>query len=125
MGLTFPGTGMQVNKLWEHPSSGYSFSAQTVDVDLSGYDAVLVTFMNVAGVDVIAPAVISPLNQTAALNGYYNETGLNAACLTTRSFTADTTGVQFSGGTIFISTQGAPHSDDNVSIPAEIYGVKF
>lgn len=127
MGLNLETVGGSTNikLLWKHPSSGAGFNAQKVSVDLLGYDAVLVTFRNVSGVDVIAPAVIAPLKQTAALNGYYNDYGISAACLTTRSFTADTTGVQFTGGTIFISTQGAPHADDNVSIPAEIYGVQF
>ena len=43
MGLTFPGTGMQVDKLWENVDTSASFPAQKIPLDLSGYDAVLVT----------------------------------------------------------------------------------
>ena len=125
MGLSFPGTGMQVDKLWEHPNSGESFHAQRVSVDLSGYDAVFVTFRNVAGIDQIAPVVMAPLHQTAALNGYYNESNTNIVGFTTRSFTAQESYVEFTGGAIYIALQSAPHADDNVSIPAAIYGVKF
>lgn len=43
MGLTFPGTGMQVDKLWENKNTSAAFPEQKIPLDLSGYDAVLVT----------------------------------------------------------------------------------
>lgn len=42
MGLSFPGTGMQVDKLWENSNPAAAFAAQKIPLDLSAYDAVYV-----------------------------------------------------------------------------------
>lgn len=42
MGLSFPGTGMQADKLWENSNPAVAFAAQKVSLDLSVYDGVFV-----------------------------------------------------------------------------------
>lgn len=50
MGLSFPGTGMQRELLWQNEASGSSFAAQTVSVkNLSLYQFYCVVFLRVAG----------------------------------------------------------------------------
>ena len=52
MGLSFPGTGMQRELLWQNAASGNSFAAQTVSVkNLSLYQFYCVVFLRVAGID--------------------------------------------------------------------------
>jgi hypothetical protein len=110
-------TGGALSLLWENASPAASFAAQTVSVDLSGFDACLIAFHNFAtssdwyGV-VAQECVIGEKNILQFVSPTNNRIGCRAA-------TVSTTGVQFSACTYNDAANNA------YCIPYKIYGIKF
>ena len=99
--------------LWENASPGSDFAAQTIALDLSGYDHVIIEAVaNVAG--------------WAIVQSFTCRVGVDScllipsnAVLNNRSFTTSTTGIRFDGG-----SSGA-NALNNCCVPIRIYGIKM
>ena len=108
--------------LWTNPNPTSSFSAQTISLDLSKYDAVEV----VAKGWHADPYVIffgARVGEGAEIMTYG---GIDYAVeLNTRKFTLSSTGVAFQSGykTALNSTTGSVSNSH--CIPTKIYGIKF
>lgn len=100
--------------LWENPSPSSAFSAQTIPLDLSGYDAVEVVFASSSSASAAAQYAKYPIPGEGFV--------LQNSAVTdrrTRGAKVTATGVAF----------GAGYSDsaqyNNISIPLKIYGIKL
>lgn len=122
MGLSFPGTGMQLTKLWENPSPNDDFAATTIYVDTTIYDAVLI--LQRAGTSLWIPRGQDAVDTTANVWGNGQIGG--AFDLKTRRYYAGSgdhitiTDCQASAG-----GSGNWVAQNNWSIPIVIYGVNF
>lgn len=108
--------GMQMDLLWTNPDPTETFSAQTVSLDLSLYDLVLVRasvyYTSVAYV----PEVVGRIGERITLIApvWINSADTGVAY---RYANITSTGVSF---------ETAQHSTDNEhAIPQEIYGIKL
>lgn len=107
---------LHLDKLWENPSPTASYSAQTVILDLSGYDFVLVG------------AYFPPLTElpTAYTLCHIGGTGLiylNVNSRHLRFFEASTTGVHFEVGQSSSSPSANVAPNNATAVPSVIYGV--
>lgn len=103
------GGGMKL--LWTNPAVGQSYSTGTVNIDLSGYDAVLVTSQySTTDTSIIEPIFIL-IGQTGL---FFNTYGAGPAPFTFRKATVSKTGVSFAAATVA-----------ETLIPYQIFGVKF
>lgn len=107
--------GASLAKLWENNSPGSSFSAQTVSVDLTNYDAVLIVF-NAVSTDTQTKA-----SQICLKNGVKHIlTTVMAGTTTIR-----TRGVTVSdNGCVFTTGYEGSTSKTGSIIPYVIYGIK-
>lgn len=110
----------RVDLLWVNATPGAAFPAQTIPLDLSGYDCVEI-------VSAVAPeAIVTSFGSTKVPVG-----GKGATCgfttdfwLHTRGFTVSTTGIEFTSGYMKAS-DGTLYPDwDGRSVPYKIYGIK-
>lgn len=106
--------GVQVDLLWTNPNPSSNFSAQTVVIDLSDYDAVRITFIS----NMNSPVAYT---QDADIDSYtHNLFAVSAApARQSRQFTLSSTGIVFSNGATG-STSGSQYG-----VPIKIYGIKF
>lgn len=110
MGKTVPKAG-GMKLLWTNPKSGQAYSTGTVELDLSNYDAVLVTAQYSTG----DTSVVEPLFLLAGQTGvFFNAYGAGAAPFTYRRATVSKTGVSFATANVA-----------ETLIPYQIFGVKF
>ena len=106
------GSSFGMNLIWQNPNPTTAFGAQTVALNLNGYEGVMVEYAN------------SESNKSCAAMSS------QGWCLTTcgggrkyRSYVPDTSGVTFSaGGSHTIWDQGT--TDNASTIPYRIYGIK-
>ena len=121
MGLTFPGTGMQVDKLWENADASASFPAQKVSLDLSGYDAIFVECTLQRNYSqrkcelVRVGSIVSMLvfNKDDLIPGGF------------RTVTVASDGVTFGAGYYYAWDQQKYVENDIGAVPTVIYGVRF
>jgi len=108
----------RMTKLWENPSPTASFSEQTVALDLSDYDAVIVS----AGYDNSSShRNINCFTSFVGSSGTIDMTNYGASARQ-RTFDVATTGIRFTA-TYF---NGSSSSIDNTTcIPLAIYGIKI
>ena len=105
---------MHWNLLWTNASSSSSFAAQTVSLDLSGYDIILIIGVFSANYN----TVLAPVFSTVGEKGQLIFVGQNGK-VGSRDMTVTATGVQFDVG-YYDAT-----SDKNAyAIPLKIYGIK-
>lgn len=106
--------GVRVDLLWTNPNPTSNFSAQTVSIDLSGYDAVRITFIANMG---------SPVcyTQEADIDSYDHLLSVVSAAPArqSRSFTLSSTGIVFANGATG-NTSGSQYG-----VPIKIWGIKF
>lgn len=102
-------------KLWENNSLTSNFAAQTVSLNLSGYDAVYVEAIRSTEDNTISGRTRVSVG---GLPGYLMGT-TNQFALTRRSVSATAAGVTFSGFNSANTTNGASNE-----IPYRIYGIK-
>lgn len=107
------GGGVTCDLLWTNPNPDSNFSAQTVTLDLSGYDAVLVVVRLVATTQ-YHNTNICMVGLTAILNGV--DTG---GARYARTADVTTTGIVFGQG----YASGTANARN--AVPENIYGVKF
>lgn len=101
--------------LWTNASPTSSFAAQTVSLDLSGYDAVLIIYK----MDTATGTYYShtcPKGLTMNLVGFYNYRGRRGATMLD-------TGVTFGDGS-GASTTGSMETNNGMCIPYQIFGIK-
>lgn len=114
-----PPTPSEYKKLlWTNPNSNSQFSAQTISIDLSEYDAVEVVAQHWSnnGTTASMVAKVGEVGITTVPN-YDNST------IATRSFVVSTSGVQFTDGRSV--TGSSISTSSHASIPRRIYGVKY
>lgn len=106
--------------LWENASPTSLFAAQTIALDLSGYDAVLVTAKHWADND-------SRLNQIAFVGAdrmiLTVQSPTDIRIQTLRLYYVSTTGVRFEGGK-GMNNSGGTYNSDYAALPLAIYGIK-
>lgn len=110
------GTTVQIAKLWENENPTSEFKAQTVTLDLSGYDGVMIATKFQASVDNIATTGFIPIGTS----GYVSVFNTRAARV--RKFTVSTTGVEFEAGASMIDTTASGKA--SYAVPIAIYGIK-
>lgn len=109
--------GVSIKKLWENENPASSFAAQTVSLDLSGYDGVIVTAkFQTNGTDVKASTGFI----AKGLKGQILVTNGTVDSLRYRSFDVSDTGVTFSTG----KQMSSGTETGGAAIPVSIYGVK-
>lgn len=109
----------EIKTLWVNAGAGWAFPAQTLPLDLTGYDCVEV----VASVGELpnnfttSPKV--PIGQSGFVCGFGSDFWLH-----TRSFTVSTDGITFTSGAMQ-DPGGTIYNDwDGRSVPYKIYGIK-
>lgn len=107
--------GVVQKKLWENASLTSDFAAQTIALDLSGYDAVYVETVRSTEDNKISGRTRV---QVGGLPGYLMGT-TNQFALTRREVSATTTGVTFSGFYSAATSNGTSNE-----LPYRIYGIK-
>lgn len=107
----------QITKLWENASPTSTFAAQTVALNLSGYDGVMVTFKALYnGTDIRMTTGFIPLG----IKGVGMLTHGDADSIRKRNFIATESGVEFETGyKVAGNSSGVGHA-----IPTAIYGIK-
>lgn len=104
-------------KLWENASPNSTFAAQTISLDLSGYDGVMVTGkFQYNGADVRTTTGFVSVGQS----GHILVTNSTNENLRSRRFTVSATGVEFAIGI----QMGSGSEAAGAAIPTVIYGVK-
>ena len=112
--------------LWTNPDSSSNFAQQTVAIDLSGYDAVIIDSKNNKSVsdDAGEPNITHLYETVETSSTHYGVCAQNVGYIVFRQAAALPTGVSFLGGQKFNSSSGMISSDNGVCIPIRIYGVK-
>ena len=123
MGLMSVGAGSRAKLLWTNPAPSSSFGAQKIALDLSNYDAVVVTFGGIRTAKERTFSVVCKKGETAGMLGCY--TSSNDSQFVFRTGAVSNSGVNFSNGA-YLPTFGKPTSPgDGYAVPKEIYGIKF
>lgn len=107
------GDVLEICKLWENPNDANAFDAQTVSVDLSGYDAISIYFKNKNNSTVYLSTGLIPVGGDFTL---FYMTSDPASQRRAGSVTA--TGVTFATG------YGGTAASTACAIPVIIYGYK-
>lgn len=106
-------SGIQIVKLWPNASPTSDFSAQTIGMDLTGYDFLLA--------ELTSPRInyIIMINDVA--DNYY---GFTTASLRYRNIKANSSGVTFGGGYYQSVLGGSSTASNAMMKPVTIYGFK-
>lgn len=116
------GAGGGMKLLWKNPNPATTFNAQTVPVDLTYYDAVIITSASYTAVATadgnVSDMVLIEKNKKGLLTpsyGYFSK----------RNVTVEGNGVTFGEGARFASYDGGNQTDNRYAIPVCIYGIKL
>ena len=111
--------GMKMDLLWTNPSPSSSFAAQTVALDLSEYNLILVQFLRATNTTSFRGTDISIVGSasTGIIGGVDS---VNSSVLS-RSYESTTNGVTFALG----RANNESSSDSAWCIPTYIYGIKM
>lgn len=104
---------VRIVKLWENASPSSTFAAQTLSLDLSGYDAVMIFFHNASDSTIYLSTGMIPIGYKTTL-AYTTTSG----AIYSRPATASSTGIVFEAGQTG-TTSGAKYC-----VPVRIYGIK-
>lgn len=111
------GGGATVDLLWTNQNPTELFSATTIEIDLSKYNAVLI-LSNWFNNSQVTESLFLPVGVTGRLSA-------SIQFMSFRDTTVSETGVIFGSGQAFASYNGSFSQDDTKCIPARIYGIKF
>ena len=108
---------LSLKLLWTNPSPSSSFASQTISLDLSGYDFVMVVYQHWTNSDVN--------NSAFCRIGVYGRLESHDYSLAYRDYHPEATGVYFNTG-ILVTSYGNSSVQQNTSavIPLRIYGIK-
>lgn len=110
--------GAKMDLLWTNPSPTSSFTAQTISLDLSNYDLVLIFARRDAS------NYNYNINTLVNRDGMVNMIGTYSSKLCTRGVTMTDSGLEFGAG-FYATGYGTDTNDNNKNIPYKIYGIKF
>lgn len=114
-----PPTPSEYKKLlWTNPNPASSFAAQTVSLDLSGYDEVQI---DIAGTTANTTTTQS-FSFRVGIGGLSN---ISANNIWWRYITPSSTGVEFGTGYVTQTYGGNGTTDNGKMIPQRIYGIKY
>ena len=118
-------TFVQMVKLWENPDSTVEFSAQTISLDLSGYNFVGVYYkVRTSGTFASELVILPPLSVGLQANPviWNSDTTIDKTKKASRLTQMESNGVRFDIGW---ETAGDTGGENNgVMIPLQIYGIK-
>lgn len=122
--IAYVNGGMKMDLLWTNPSPTSAFAAQTVSLDLSEYDLVLVYIC--ASNQTTGGTLLLKVDDNIGFSQvrYNNGTGAGDYGICNRFVKALTTGVVFSTG-YWQTSMGSMSQYDALSIPQKIYGIKM
>lgn len=112
--------------LWTNPSPTSSFAPQTLNMDLTDYDEVEVSFLNTTSYRYLVPSVKCPIGEKAMVNGIFGGSAVEAGVLFGfgRVFNVYSDRIDFgnaagcaSGSTFAIRNE--------MGVPQKIYGIKY
>lgn len=113
------------NLLWTNPNPTSSFPAQTVQIDLSGYDAVIVD-ANYTSSSYAVSVIVFKDHLDIQMNAVTNLQTTGSVGYGNRNVSMTSTGVTFSGGyTKSASSTGAATADNARLVPQSIYGLRL
>jgi hypothetical protein len=110
--------------LWENSSPTSNFEAQTVELDLSGYDFVGIRFLTRTNYTGKSQLQIIKVGDFTNVELPPEADNANFTAWRRRTVTVDTTGITFGVG-IWLDYSGSKDTGANWIIPIEIYGIKF
>ena len=114
-------SGLQMELLWENASPSSEFAAQTIEVDLSPYDMVAVSFYRYTTVPRENTAIIK-VGENGSLNDSLTNTD-KAPTISMRAFQTSATGVVFTVATYQDANQTTRTENNSFDIPTRIYGI--
>ena len=106
--------------LWTNPNPNNEFSAQTISLDLSNYDAVAVVAKHWSDNDSrrIELAMVGADRMVLTV-----QSPTDIRIQTLRLYKVTTSGVQFQGGK-GMNASGGTYNSNQAAIPLQIYGIK-
>lgn len=116
MGLTFPGTGAQLDLLWQNSNPKAEFAAQSIELDLSSYTAVLIRYSDTTMQNGAIQSTVAFVDNTRNIIMQYAESGNYVLGRTARM---DEAAAHF-------GDCAGPYGVNNaVAVPYQIYGLQF
>lgn len=112
------GGGTTIDILWTNPNPTSSFSAQTINIDLSNYAFIFIVSMTLGSREQKITSGLFPVI-AGTLYMLSSTTGGQTPMHVERMFTVNNTSIAFNGG-----MEGGVSSNNNYMIPNTIYGVK-
>ena len=106
--------------LWTNPSPSDNFSAQTISLDLSKYDAVEITFKS-SGITTIR----SDIDGKSREANYIESSGAGYIQAARRGYTTSSTGISFGKGYWNFGAHYPWNETSDACVPYKIYGIKF
>lgn len=105
--LTPNNYGTVLKLLWTNENHSVSFGNKSVSVDLSNFDAILITFMTSVSVQRVTLPVLCPIGSNARAISYTTQ-------MFTRDFSVSSSEVNFTA-----------YTNINACMPYQIFGVNF
>lgn len=118
-----PANNIGMKLLWTNASPTSSFNSQTISLDLSSYQAVLIYFNTYAGSATYSghySSTIAKVGQT----GVQSDNGETGAHMANRAFVVNTTGIEFKLAYYASAYGGSTNWSSNCLVPCQIYGIK-
>ena len=115
--------GTRFDLVWENSNPTSNFAATTIDIDLSDYDAVFITFRSSTSSDSIMATGISLMGDSTIFR-YISYSGSNLR-LYGRGATASSSGITFSAATYRTQGSSSETTANDRFIPVRAYAVKF
>lgn len=113
-------TGTKIKKIWENPNPTSSFSPQTIQLNLSQYDAVYI--VPVSSSRSFHPGVLVQMRIANFTEAYLYQSNAKIAG---RGLSLVEDGIQFDEGYKYDSYGGSKGTDNSVAVPFAIYGIVF
>ena len=117
-----PSGGMEMKLVWSNPSPSSSFREQTLEIDLSAYTHVLISFRRNSSTARYM-SIICKVGQQSSLNDSFNRSS-GGAMISMRTFEVTETGIVFDKGLTQIAISEERNENNSYLIPANIYGIK-
>ena len=119
---SFRDSGAGMRLLWTNPDPSAEFDAQTINLDLSEYDAIYSGLCN-SSANVTSSGILL-VDDVAHYFEYVNNTGVNIRFYR-RSLRANSSGVVVSNCVRGLQGTSGTANDNGAQIPKYIYGIKF
>lgn len=117
--------GARVFKIWTNPNPNSSFTAQTISIDISAYDAVEVVFRASTSSETRVVGIAHKDGNDYNVLNFSFVTTSGVMTIERRAITATANGVAFSANTHKALNATTSSTNNTYLIPYEIYGVVF